>query len=644
MATADGGVAVLDPALRQKYIEERNKRLRPEGITQFLKLADSTQFKYLQEDPWVDHAAFNAKPPPVSDGDDIKFLVMGAGYGGLLFAVRLIEVGFRAADIRLIDDAGGFGGTWYWNRYPGLMCDVESYIYMPLLEETGYMPRFKYAYGTELREHADRIAAKWELTGKTLFRSRCHDAEWDDVAKRWILHITEHRGPAEPKREIRLKAQYVYVATGILNAPHIPRLPGFDQFKGQHFHTSRWDYKITGGSDLDWTLDKLKGKTVGIIGTGATAVQAIPQLAKWAKHLYVFQRTPSSVDVRGQRPTDPDEWTNKIASTKGWQCARSENFNSQLVNAPISEDLVDDGWSHTLSYCGVIGGPGIVSPDNIPEHIAKLHEYDLPRAERVRRRVNEVIRDPEVAERLKPWYPAWCKRPTFHDDYLPVFNRPNVTLVDTDGHGVDALTDDALVANSTSYPIDVLVLSTGYAMHVVEGSGSLAQRAGVKVTGRDGLSMDEKWGREGAASLHGMAAHGFPNFFFPGPNQIGATANFTFALSLIASHIATTLAEAERRVDQSDRLTIEVTRAAEEAWTGEILMRSGWFAGVSGCTPGYMNMEGAAVAVQDQMKAARGAFWGEGMLSYVEVLKAWRAEGGLKGFQIDANNVDSNFS
>ncbi|KAJ7781913.1 hypothetical protein DFH07DRAFT_764920 [Mycena maculata] len=262
---------------------------------------------------------------------------------------------------------------------------------------------------------------------------------------------------------------------------------------------------------------------------------------------------------------------------------------------------------------------------------------DLPRAERVRRRANEVVKDPEVAERLKPWYPAWCKRPTFHDDYLRVFNQPNVTLVDTDGNGVDALTDDALVANGTSYPVDVLVLSTGYALHVVEGSGSPAQRAGVKVIGRDGLFMDEKWGREGAASLHGMAANGFPNLFFPGPNQIGATANFTFTLSLIASHIATTLAEAERRVDQSDRLTIEATRAAEEAWTGQILMQSGWFAGLSGYTPGYINMEGAAVAVQDQMKAARGAPWEEGILSYVEVLKAWRAEGGLKGFQIDAN-------
>ncbi|KAJ7509719.1 pyridine nucleotide-disulfide oxidoreductase-like protein [Mycena galericulata] len=640
METVDGGVAVPDPVVRQKYIQERDKRRRPDGVGQFLKLAHSTEFKYLQDDPWADHAALNARTPPLVDGDDIKFLVLGTGFGGLLFAVHLIEAGFKAADIRLVDDAGGVGGTWYWNRYPGLMCDVESYIYMPLLEETGYMPRFRYAYGTELRAHAERIAEKWGLSDKALFRTQCHDAAWDDTEKRWVVHATEGRGPGEARREIKFKAQYVFVASGTLNAPQIPRLPGFDQFKGQHFHTSRWNYEVTGGSDVDWTLEKLKDKNVGIIGTGATAVQAIPQLAKWAKHLYVFQRTPSSVDVRGQRPTDPDEWASKIAATKGWQRARSDNFNSQLVNAPLGEDLVDDGWTHAHAYCGLIGGPGIISPDKIPEHIAKLHATDLERAKRVRTRTDEVVKDPETADKLKHWYPTWCKRPTFHDDYLPTFNQPNVTLVDTDGKGVESLTEDAVVANGTTYPIDVLVLSTGYALFVENDSGSPVQRAGIRVLGRGGRSMDDKWVQEGAATLHGVATHGFPNLFFPGPTQTGVTSNFTFTLSTLASHVANTIAEAERRVGPSDRVTIEVTKGAEDAWTGEILMRAAWFSGMRGCTPGYINMEGASdkiVDVQQQMKAARGAPWGEGILSFVEVLNAWRAEGGLKGFQIDGN-------
>ncbi|KAJ7851637.1 hypothetical protein B0H14DRAFT_821873 [Mycena olivaceomarginata] len=639
MQLGDGGTAVADPAIRQKYIEERNKRLRPEGLGQFVRVADSAQFKYLGNDPWVDHAALNAKAPVLSDGDDIKFLVLGAGYGGLLFAVYLIEAGFSAADIRIVDVAGGFGGTWYWNRYPGLMCDTESYIYMPLLEETGHMPRFKYAYGPELRAHADRIAEKWGLTDRALFRTQSRSASWDDAAKRWVVQLVEGRGPTEPKKEITITAQYMLVASGILDAPHIPRLQGFDQFKGQHFHTSRWNYDITGGTDTDWTLDKLKDKRVGILGTGATAVQAVPHLAKWAKHLYVFQRTPSSVDVRGQRPTDPEEWANKIAATKGWARARMQNFNSWIVNEPNGEDLVNDGFCRTRAYFGLIGGRGIVAPEKIPEHIDMLHAYDLERAEKIRARISDVVKDPETAEKLKHWYPVWCKRPTFHEDYLPVFNQPNVTLVDTDGRGVDGLTADAVVVNSTPFPIDVLVLSTGYALSVAGGSGSPAQRANIKVSGRGGLDMDDKWVREGAGTLHGVASHGFPNFLFLGPTQAGATANVTYVLDLLASHVATILAEAERRAGgDTTRVTVEPTKVGEDEWVGELLKRVSWFSALPGCTPGYLTREGATPAnIGEQMKAARSGVWGEGIISFTELIRAWEDEGKLRGFQVEAN-------
>ncbi|KAJ7851605.1 hypothetical protein B0H14DRAFT_3451186 [Mycena olivaceomarginata] len=475
MEIGDPGMAVADPAIRQKYTEECNKRLRAEGLGQFLKLADSAQFRYLVDDPWVDHVTFNAKPSVLSNGDNIKFLVLGAGRGGLLFAVHLIEAGFNTADIRIVDVADGFGGTWYWNRYSGLMCDTKSYIYMPLLKEAGYMLRFKYAYRPELREHANRIAEKWDLTDKALFRTQSRSAQWDDDVKRWVVQLVENRGLTEPKKEIKITAQYLFVASGVLDAPHIPRLPGFEQFKGQHFHTSRWNYNITGGTDTDWMLDKLKDKRVGIIGTGATAVQAVPHLAKWAKHLYVFQCTPSSVDVRDQHPTDPDEWATKIAATKGWARARMENFNSWFTNEPNGENLVDDGWCH------------------IPEHVATMHVYDIERAEKIRARTNEVVKDPETADKLKHWYPVWCKHPTFHDDYLPTFNQPNVTLVDTNGRGVDGLMADAVVVNSTPYPIDLLVLSTGFALAIDGGSGSTAQRTNMKISRREGLDMDDKW-------------------------------------------------------------------------------------------------------------------------------------------------------
>ncbi|CAK5265658.1 unnamed protein product [Mycena citricolor] len=635
--TASPGVAAPDPAARQKYIEERNKRLRADGASQFVRLSTSDAYKHLEADPWVDHAALNAAPHVLTDGESVKFLILGAGYGGLVFAARLVQAGFSPSDIRFVDVAGGFGGTWYWNRYPGLMCDVESYIYMPLLEETGYMPKHKYAYGNELRAHADRIAERYGLLeGTGSFRTQYHDAKWDEEARRWQVRLSEYRGPQESSRSFSVSAQFVFVAAGTLVAPQVPVLPGLEQFKGSMFHTARWDYDVTGGSFDDWSLEKLKDKRVAIIGTGATAIQVVPELAKWAKHLYVIQRTPSSVDERGQRPTDPKEWKEKVAVGKGWQYARSMNFNSQLMNAPDGEDLVSDAWCRSDAYCGIIGAPGLVTPDTVPQHVEKLHAMDFPRAERVRDRVSQIVRDPETAEKLKAWYPVWCKRPTFHEDYLPAFNQPNVTLVDTDGKGVDSLTPTAIVANGIEHPIDVLVLSTGF-VSPAAGTGSPATRGGLSVFGRNGRDMEKKWIEEGCGTFHGVSSNGYPNLFFPSPSQAGVTVNFTFSLDLLANHVAGILAEAHRGLEPEagKRLVVEVDKQAEEMWAGEILQRAAWFAGVSGCTPGYINLEGERDRPQDmaeQVKSARGAPWGDGIVSFVGVLEKWRAEGGLKGF------------
>jgi cation diffusion facilitator CzcD-associated flavoprotein CzcO len=297
--------------LSQKYTAEAAKRFRPEGLDQFVRLkeAGSERVRTLAEDPWADHTALNAKEP-VKDGSKHKFVILGAGYGGMLFAVRLIEAGLASGpdDILLVDAAGGFGGTWWWNRYPGLHCDIESYSYMPLLEETGYVPTSKYVAGPELLEHADRIATQWKLHDKALFRSTVKATRWDDATQLWNVEVTEGRGPGEQSRDLKLQAQYVLLASGILTTPHVPKIAGLETFSGPLFHTARWDYKVTGGTPQDPTLTGLEGKRVGVLGTGATAIQAVPKLAKYAKELYVFQRTPSSVSWRGQRPTDPEEW------------------------------------------------------------------------------------------------------------------------------------------------------------------------------------------------------------------------------------------------------------------------------------------------------------------------------------------------
>ncbi|PSN73351.1 phenylacetone monooxygenase [Corynespora cassiicola Philippines] len=648
MASNDApGVAATDPVIRAKYIEERNKRLRAEGSTQFIKLSDSTRFSHLANDPWADHANLNALPSPLPSGSSVKFLILGAGYGGLLAAVRLMDEGYSAADIRLVDNAGGFGGTWYWNRYPGLMCDIESYVYMPLLEETGYMPRQKYSHGAELREQAERIAEKWDLQDKCLFRTKVHSAEWSDDEKRWTVKMTEGRGPktSGEARDVVVKAQYVLSASGALTEPHMPNVPGVETFQGQLFHASRWDYGITGGSPEDWTLEKLKGKRVGIIGTGATAIQVVPQLARWAKELYVFQRTPSSIDVRGQKNTDPVEWE-KITKTKGWQKHRSENLISYQMNTPNGEDLVNDSWTRMPAYSAAFGAPGVIALEEMPQHVTRLHDLDVERANRVRARVDEVVKDKTTAEKLKAWYPVWCKTPTFHDDYLPAFNQPNVKLVDTDGKGVEKFTETGVTAGGTDYPIDVLVMGTGF-VSPLAGTGSPAHRAGIKIFGRGHLSLDDKWSQQGASTLHGVATHDFPNLFFQGPSQIGLTVNVRYVLDTLSSHIATILSTAEREAGNASRekLTIEVTKAAEEAWSLEILKRAPWFVGMVGCTPGFINVEGEKdrpVGTEEQIKSARGAPWGEGILGYIEKLSEWKKEGGLQGLEIAAEQYALN--
>ncbi len=298
-------------ALQQKYAEEVTKRVRPDGLDQFITLRRSSDefLKSLNEDPWANHAALNAKTP-VKEGGRYKYVIVGAGYGGLTVATRLIDAGLANGpdDIRLVDNAGGFGGTWYWNRYPGLHCDVESYIYMPLLEETGYVPTAKYAAGPELLEHAERIATQWNLHDKALFRSQVSGARWDEEKNVWLTEITEGRGSGQESKHWRIEAENLIVVAGVLSEPHVPKIDSLDQFEGKVFHTSRWHYDVTGGTDKDPQLAGLEGKRVGILGTGATVIQCLPHVAKFAKDTYVFQRTPSHVFERRQRPTDPEEW------------------------------------------------------------------------------------------------------------------------------------------------------------------------------------------------------------------------------------------------------------------------------------------------------------------------------------------------
>ncbi|MEQ8860486.1 MAG: NAD(P)/FAD-dependent oxidoreductase [Pseudomonadales bacterium] len=594
----------FDPAaLKARYLAERDKRLRPDGNRQYVEV--TAEFSRYVDDPYVE-PGFVREPL----FDEVEVAVIGGGFGGLLMAARLREIGIEK--IRMVDKAGDFGGTWYWNRYPGAMCDVESYCYLPLLEELGYVPKHKYSFAPEILEHSRRIARHYDLYGDACLQTGVTELTWDEDAARWT--VSTDRGD-------RFTAQYVAMANGPLSRPKLPGIPGINDFKGYTFHTSRWDYGYTGG-DSSGNLTGLTDKRVGIIGTGATAIQCIPHLGEWSKALYVFQRTPSSVDVRNNAETDP-AWAATLPS--GWQKARMDNFNTLVSGGDADEDLVGDGWTDIFrNLTGIAAkeasrklGRRLSSAER-----AELMELaDYKKMNQVRSRAERLVNDPATAEKLKPWYRQFCKRPCFHDEYLQTYNRPNVTLVDTDGKGVERLTERGVVVDGTEYEVDCLIFATGF-----EVGTAFTRRAGYDIVGRGGRTLSQHWS-EGLRTLHGLHSHGFPNCFFLGFTQTAVTVNVPHALNEQAKHLAYVIDEARAR----GKRVVEATPEGERAYVDDIrtLARLGtrFYAE---CTPGYYNSEGEA-------GNTRGFFsdmYGGGPLKFFELLETWREDGLLEGLDL----------
>ncbi|KAM6534322.1 hypothetical protein FALCPG4_007251 [Fusarium falciforme] len=621
-----------------KYELERQKRQRPDGLAQYIDPGKSDKFKHYGIDPWIelDNKKRTQPPPPVADGGHAKVVILGAGYGALTFAVRLIQTGvFKGEDFVFVDAAGGFGGVWYWNRYPGLMCDVESASYLPLLEETGYVPKHRYAYGPELKEYAELVASKWNLQGQGLWQSTVRDSTWDEPSSNWVHTISRTSGGQT--ETLTIHSDFYIMVSGILTRPKLPGFPGLIDFGGHVFHTARWDYSYTGGSPEDQTLSNLKDKKVAFLGTGATGIQVVPQLAKWAKKLYVIQRTPASVAERGQRPIDSEEWA-KDTAEKGWQRRRRENMSARLSNDPdVKEDLVSDSWTCFPSFSGIVGGPGAdgLTAKTVEGYVGSLLALDFPRSEAIRSRVSSLVKDPTVAEALKPWYPGWCKRPCFHDEYLQAFNNPNVELIDTDGKGVERCTPTGLIAGGKEFDVDVLILGTGFEPWT---AGSPAYRANITVKGRGGLDLDQKWS-EGIGTLHGVFTRSFPNLILPSSTQSGGTVNIVHIIDIAAQHAAYVISEAFRQqaAQGKKKVLIEPTAKGEAEWVLKIVQGAYALAGLSICTPSYTTREGELTNVtspEDQIKMAKGSIWAKGVNDYIRYLDNWRASGGLRGIEI----------
>src|SRR5580704_14982578 len=510
----------FDPAeLRSKYANEREKRLRADGNSQYQEIVGALE-RY-NRDPYVKPGF--TRP---AQHEQLDAVIIGGGFGGLLAAARLQKAGIT--NIRIIEKAGDFGGTWYWNRYPGAQCDIESYVYLPLLEETGYIPKEKYSFAPEIFAHAQRIGRHFNLYEKACFQTQVKEARWSDEDRRWT--IKTDRGDV-------FSARFVIMSSGPLNRPKLPAIPGIQNFKGHTFHTSRWDYNYTGG-DTTGGLHKLADKRVGIIGTGATAIQSVSHLGQYAKQLFVFQRTPSSVDERGNKPTDP-EWAKSLKP--GWQDYRNNNFCSILAVVPVEEDLVGYKWTSLFKNLSRLLS-GTNNSELSGEAMALMAEIaDYQKMNEIRDRVSTTVSDTATAEALKPWYGQWCKRPTFNDEYLPTFNRPNVKLVDTKGKGVERVTENAVVVDGVEYEVDCLIFATGF-----EVGTAYTRRAEFEVYGRNGRPLTEHWG-DGLKTLHGFYSAGFPNCFHMGVNQSTLTPNFPHLLDEQARHIGGLVAEAAGR-------------------------------------------------------------------------------------------------
>jgi cation diffusion facilitator CzcD-associated flavoprotein CzcO len=582
-------------ALKARYRTERDRRLRADGESQYVELKGA--HAHLEHDPWVDEAF--ARSALCEEAD---VLVIGGGFGGLLVGARLRQLGVE--DIRIVEKGADFGGTWYWNRYPGVACDIESYIYMPLIEEVGTLPTEKYARGAEIFEHSREIGRRFDLYRGALFRTGVTGLRWDEESGRWIV---------ETDRGDELRARFVCMAVGFLEKPKLPGIPGLEDFEGAAFHTSRWNYDFTGG-DANGALDRLRDKTIGVIGTGASAVQCVPHLGASARQLYVFQRTPAGVDVRGNLPTDFD-WLK--SQPPGWQQRRLDNFQTLTIGGYEAEDLVGDRWTdvpHRMQAA-------IAAQDRelTPEELGALAErVDFEKMADLRAHIDSVVEDPETAEALKPWYRQWCKRPCFHDDYLPTFNRPNVTLVDTRGRGVERITKTGVVANGREYPLDGLVFATGF-----EVATEFARRAGYETVGRDGLTLSGKW-RDRYRTFQGMHVQGFPNCYVMSLAQSGYTLNFPYMIDIQARQIAYVISEAMNR----GAAVVEATPEAEAEWCALLAERAKTFdpSFAEQCTPGYYNKEGKP----DEKSLDRNFFFG-GPTEFAEILAAWREEGSLRG-------------
>ncbi|KAM0542302.1 hypothetical protein ACHAPJ_012867 [Fusarium lateritium] len=605
---ADTPEAVLD-----KYATEREKRLRSDQTAQYVDFREP-MLASMDKDLHVDYDQLAAKGFPLKDGNDVKVLIAGGGMLGILTAYHLVmQAGIDSRDVVIVDKAGGFGGTWYWNR----------------------------CHGHEIREQLERIAHMSNVQGQ--FCTTITGQRWDDQARRWIVTMSHTRGSGEEPQQLTIRAQFLILAGGIQTSPHAPKLNGpgiFAQSPGKVLmHTARWDWSKSGGSQQKPDLVNLKGKRVGIVGTGATAVQVAPHIAKWAKETYIFQRTPSYVGPLYQKETTAADWA-KVAYKSGWQYERMTSLDAMFTGQKDAQDIVQDSWTNVSGMVAMAGYAGkIITPDKEVAHVKEMIDTDYPWTESMRRRVDEEVHDKYTAQELKAWYPGFCKRPTFHAEYLALFNQPNVMLVDTNSKGITAYTPGGVMANDREYHLDILVLATGYTVGLTDSTPSSALNAPLE--GRNGRPLKDKWESKDYGALYGVMTNGFPNLSFASGNSGTVSQNAHSFYNLLSRLISHLIKESLSRASNPEMTTVEVEKKAEDSWSEKVAERSLWLAAFPSCTPGYLTGEGLLqtmtnLSKEEQKQIAIRSYWGEGILDFRKIVETWMQEGHLEGVKIES--------
>lgn len=484
----------------------------------------------------VDPAAAATASSPLPEIDAV---IVGAGFAGLYMLHRLRSLGF---DARVIEAGGGVGGTWYWNRYPGARCDIESMEYSyqfsdELQQDWEWSER--YASQPEIMRYANHVADRFDLRKDIAFDTRVVEARLDEAASRWVIRTDLGE---------TIAAKFCIMATGCLSTVNVPDIRGQDQFAGATYHTGQWPHE-----GVDFT-----GKRVGVIGTGSSAVQSIPMIAEQAAHLYVFQRTPTYSVPAYNGPLNP-ELTQQIKTN--YRTFREENKQMPL-GLRVEEssgsvlDLKPDERARVLETRWKKGGLPFLY--GLPDFIFNQHANDAV-AEFLRDKIRETVKDPAVAEKLSPYDVAGCRRLCLNTDYFETFNRSNVTLVDIKSAPIKELTEQGLRTSTQAYALDCLVFATGFdAM-----TGALNR---IKIAGKSGLLLSEKW-KTGPRTYLGLAMVGFPNLFIiAGPGSPSVLSNM---LPSIEQHVEW-IADCINYADQHQVRTIEPSEDAQDQWVAHV--------------------------------------------------------------------------